>query len=202
MRALREHQPDIMFLDIIMPGHDGFMLLDYLGSDEHRPHTVIVTGGSNEFAVLAYEQEAIDYLEKPIEEARFTQTLNRIRKLLKDNNPETAPYPERSLDFIPCLFNNRIKLIKPEEIEFVRSDQRGIYIICANAEYYTELTLSTLSGKTALLNCHRQFLVNIQHIDELSLLDNGLAEIKTLSGNIVPVSRHYLKTLKQQLGLV
>ncbi len=202
LRALREHQPDLMFLDIIMPGHDGFMLLDYLGPEEHRPHTVIVTGGPNEFAVRAYEQEVVDYLEKPIKQERFVQTLDRVRKLLDESKPVFPSYPERMLDFIPCLFNNRIKLIKPDDVEFVRSDQRGIYIVCAEAEFYTELTLSTLSAKTPLYYCHRQFLINIQQIDELSMLDNGLAEIITLSGNTVPVSRHYLKPLKQQLGLL
>lgn len=202
LRAIREHKPDVMFLDIIMPSHDGFMLLDYLGPEDHCPHTVIVTGGPNEFAVRAYTQEVFDYIEKPIKEERFDQMIARMRNLLINAEKPSAFCTERKLDFIPCLFNNSIKLIKPEDIEFARSDERGVYIICADAEFYTELTLSTLSVKASLNYCHRQYLINIQQIDELSLLENGLAEITTLSDKTIPVSRHYLKTLKQQLGLI
>ncbi|MCF6217939.1 MAG: LytTR family transcriptional regulator DNA-binding domain-containing protein [Gammaproteobacteria bacterium] len=102
---------------------------------------------------------------------------------------------------IPCVSNNRIKFIKPKEIEYVRSDVRGIYVMCADSEYYTDLTLAALESKTELFRCHRQHLINVTRIDELVLLENGLAEIKTKSEHTVAVSRHYLKQLKKRLGM-
>ncbi len=201
LRSIREHKPDAIFLDIIMPGHDGFTLLDYMAPEEHHPHVVIVTGGESDFAVRAYTQGVLDYLPKPVEEDRFDTAVERIRTQLSNPDIKAEPYPDRMLEIIPCIFNNRIKFIKPKEIQYVRSDARGIYVICADGEYYTELTLGTMESKTALCRCHRQYLINIAQIDELIPLDNGLAEIKTQCGHQVPVSRHYLKLLKQRLGM-
>ncbi|NOY71933.1 MAG: response regulator [Gammaproteobacteria bacterium] len=201
LRKIREHKPDAVFLDIIMPGQDGFTLLDYMAPEEHHPHVVVVTGGESDFAVRAYAEGVLDYLPKPIEEERFDKAIERIRSQVLDPNVEVLPYPDRILEIIPCIFNQRIKFIKPKDIEFVRSDSRGIYIICAEKDFYTELTLATFETKTTLIRCHRQHMINLVHIDELIPLENGLAEIKTISGHRVPVSRHYLKRLKDKLGI-
>ncbi|VAW44937.1 hypothetical protein MNBD_GAMMA04-264 [hydrothermal vent metagenome] len=201
LRKIREHKPDVIFLDIIMPGQDGFTLLDYMAPEEYHPNVVIVTGGESDFAVRAYAEGVLDYLQKPVEKDRFDKAIERIRNQVSNPNSETLPYPNRMLEIIPCIFSHRIKFIKPEEIEYVRSDLRGIYVICADSEYYTDLTLAALESKTTLFRCHRQNLINIIWIDELIPLENGLAEIKTKSGHIVPVSRHYLKQLKTHLGM-
>ncbi len=201
LRKIREHKPDAIFLDIIIPGHDGFTLLDYMAPEEYHPHVVVVTGGESDFAVRAYAEGVLDYLPKPIEENRFDKAIERIRSQVSNPDIEASPYPNRALEIIPCIFNNRIKFIKPEDIQYVRSDARGIYIICADKEYYTELTLATMEAKTELYRCHRQNLINLTHIDELIPLGNGLAEIKTKSKHVVPVSRHYLKLMKEHLGM-
>jgi len=201
LRNIREHKPDAIFLDIIMPGHDGFTLLDYMAPEEHHPHVVVVTGGESDFAVRAYAEGVLDYLPKPIEEDRFDKAIERIRNQLSNPGVEIFPYPDRMLEIIPCIFNHRIKFIKPEDIQYVRSDTRGIYVVCTTKEYYTELTLATMEVKTELFRCHRQNLINLAQIDELIPLENGLAEIKTNSGQSVPVSRHYLKLLKERLGM-
>lgn len=101
------------------------------------------------------------------------------------------------LEIIPCIFNHRIKFIKPKDIQYVQSDVRGVYVVCADKEYYTELTLAVMEVN----RCHRQNLINLNAIDELIPQGNGLAEIKTKSGHSVPVSRHYLKLLKGCWGM-
>ncbi len=201
LRKIREHKPDAIFLDIIMPGQDGFTLLDYMAPEEHHPHVVVVTGGKSDLAVRAYAEGVLDYLPKPIEAERFDKAIARIRSQVANPDVEALPYPDRMLEIIPCIFNSRIKFIKPEEIQYVRSDSRGIYVVCADKEYYTELTLAAMEAKTVLYRCHRQNLINLAWIDELTPLENGLAEIKTKSGARVPVSRHYLKLLKKRLGM-
>jgi two-component system LytT family response regulator len=201
LRAVREHQPDAMFLDIILPGHDGFTLLDYMEADEHRPHVVVVSGGPSDFAVRAFGEGVLDYLAKPVEEERLAKTIQRIRERLLIPDEKALPYPDRALEFIPCVFNRRIKFIKPEDVEYIRSDATGVHVISHENEYYTELTLKTLVQKTNLVQCHRQYLISPGAVDEIESLDNGLAEIRTHCKKTVPVSRHYRKNLGQALGL-
>jgi two-component system LytT family response regulator len=201
MLAIREHQPDAMFLDIILPGHDGFTLLDYMEADEHRPHVIVVSGGPSDFAVRAFGEGVLDYLAKPVEEERLTKSIERIRQQLLKPEKQALPYPDRALDFIPCVFNRRIKFVKPEDIEFVRSGAGGVHVICTDNEYYTELTLKTLLQKTALFQCHRQYLITLAAVSEFEKLENGLAQIHTQSKKIVPVSRHFRKELELALGV-
>ena len=81
------------------------------------------------------------------------------------------------------------------------SDLSGVHVKTAQQTASSQLTLKTLEEKTELLRCHRQYLINAKAIKEIQLLDNGLAEVVTLSGSIAPVSRRYLKLLKQMLGI-
>jgi len=199
LRKIREHKPHAIFLDIIMPGHDGFTLLDYMAPEEYHPHVVVVTGGGSDSAVDAFARNLLDYLPKPVEENRFDQAIEKIRSQIEN---EASPYPNRMLDIIPCIFNNRIKFIKPKDIQYVQSDARGVYVICIDEkEYYTELTLAAIEAKTELFRCHRQYLINLDEIDELEEIENGLAKIKTTLGHNIPVSRHYFKLLKEHVGI-
>lgn len=202
LRAIREHKPDIIFLDIILPGgHDGFSLLDYMEADEYRPHVVVVSGGPSDFAVRAYGEGVLDYLAKPVEEERLALTMQRIHEQLLKPGEDALPYPDKALEFIPCVFNRRIKFIKPEDVEYVRSDATGVHVISHENEYYTELTLKTLLQKTDLVQCHRQYLIAPAAVDEIESMDHGLAEIHTHCKKTVPVSRHYRKNLGLALGI-
>ena len=78
----------------------------------------------------------------------------------------------------------------------------GVYVTSQDGkEGFTELTLRTLESRTPLLRCHRQYLVNMTQLKEIRLEDNGQAELLLRDGHTVPVSRRYLKSLKEALGL-
>jgi two-component system LytT family response regulator len=102
---------------------------------------------------------------------------------------------------IPCLLANRVKLINTSEVEFVRCDMAGVYVVCPKGEFYTELTLKVLESRTGLVRCHRQFLVNLDAVDEILLNDHMLAQMQTKSGRSVPVSRRYLRKIKEKLAI-
>lgn len=200
LRALREYQPDVIFLDIILPGQDGFTLLDFIEPNTRRPHVVVVSGGPSDFAVRAFGAGVLDYLAKPVEEKRLALTLLRVRERLSSPGETAPPYPERTLTMIPCAFNRRIKFIRLEDVEFVRSDAGGVHVFTRDHEYYTELTLKTLLQKTALVQCHRQYLIAATAVDEIEKLENGLAVIRTRSSKTVPVSRRFRNQLGRSLG--
>ena len=86
-------------------------------------------------------------------------------------------------------------------MEFVHSDLAGNKVVSAQQQGTTELTLRTLEEKTGFVRCHRQYLLNPGQIREILLLDGGLAEVVTQGGHKVPVSRRYLKPLKELLEI-
>ena len=213
LKLIRSHKPDVIFLDIHLPGHDyevplqgddwpahGFTLLDYMEPEEHRPHVVIVSGRS-QHALRAFEANVLDFLEKPVREERLDKTIDRIREQFENANKQVLPYPDAPLERIPCLFNQRVKFIRLEDIESVESGPAGVHIVCAEQKYYTELTLKTLLQKTHLIQTHRQYLINPDAVDELEDLEGGFAKIYTRSKAEIQVARGFRKKVKQALGL-
>ncbi|MDR3440692.1 two-component system response regulator BtsR [Telmatospirillum sp.] len=160
--AINRQQPDVVFLDIQMPRVSGLELLSML-PQERMPHIVFLTA-HDEYAVQAFEENAFDYLLKPIDPARLEKTLHRLRR---DRSPQNLQVLQDSnqLKQIPCSGLNRVYLMKLDEIEYVASKQSGVYVVGGNGqERFTELTLRTLEEKTPLIRCHRQYLVNPDRI--------------------------------------
>ncbi len=197
LRRIRIEKPELLFLDIEMPVLNGFELLAMI-EDELMPHVVFVTA-YNEHALKAFEEKTLDYLLKPVSPERLLKTVNKVREAIRRG--ELPRYQVESLRHVPCQFANRIKLVPVADVEYVFSDLTGIHLVTAEGQFFTELTLKVLEERTSLLRCQRQYLVNSEMIDEIRLLDNGLAEIKTRLGNILPVSRRYLRQLKVHLDL-
>ncbi|BCL74400.1 DNA-binding response regulator [Jeongeupia sp. HS-3] len=198
--AINRLHPDVVFLDIQMPQISGLQLLTML-DPERMPHIVFVTA-FDEFAVQAFEEHAFDYLLKPVEPARLAKTLARLRK-------ERGPQPLGAiggnvpLTQLPCYGHNRVYLLKVESVEYALSRLSGVYLVDADGnEHFTELTLKTLEDKTPLLRCHRQHLVNPARIAEIRFGDNGAADIHTHGGLTVPVSRRFLRAVKDALGII
>ncbi|SBS29289.1 Transcriptional regulatory protein YehT [Marinomonas spartinae] len=205
LKLINTLKPDAVFLDIQMPQLSGIELIGML-DPETMPCVVFVTA-FDQYAVRAFEDNALDYLLKPVDPKRLDKTLQR---LLKVKHNQEAPHTQAQMDAltpkilqqVPCLGHNRIMIIPLQEIEMVYSDLSGVHVQTADQTASSQLTLKTLEEKTDLLRCHRQYLINTKSIKEIQLLDNGLAEVMTHSGKLVPVSRRYLKTLKHMLGIV
>jgi two-component system, LytTR family, response regulator len=196
LHAIRREKPDVLFLDIQMPAVSGFELLSMI-DDEELPNVVFVTA-HDEHALRAFEERALDYLLKPVSRDRLAKTVERLRKL---TGAEPAPaLPRQPIRRLPCLAGRAVKLVDVADVEFVRSSEAGVYVVTAGAELFTELTLKVLEERTGLVRCHKQFLVNLDKIDEISL-EEGLGTIRTRSGKEVPVSRRHLQRLREQLGI-
>ncbi|MBZ8142389.1 two-component system response regulator YehT [Rubrivivax gelatinosus] len=197
LSAINRLHPDVVFLDINMPQISGLELLSML-DPEDMPRIVFVTA-YNEFALQAFEQDAFDYLLKPIDAARLEVTLQRLRR---DRLPATDPLKMAApLRQIPCPGHQRVQLVKIDQVEYVNSTGSGVFIVTTDgSEHFTELTLRTLEERTPMLRCHRQYLVNPDQIREITFQDMGGAEIITHGGRRVPVSRRLLAELKEHLG--
>ncbi|GAA3526553.1 two-component system response regulator BtsR [Zobellella aerophila] len=196
MALLQQHRPEVVFLDIQMPKISGLELLSML-DPKQIPRVVFVTA-HDEYAIQAFEDNAFDYLLKPVSKPRLQKTLDRLKQTLppQDLGPVTPP-----LTTIPGYQQQRIRLVPLAEVEYIYSDLGGVHLVTREGEYHTQLTLKVLEQRTALLRVHRQYLVKADAIREITLRDNHSAELETQLGHTLPVSRRYLKTLKSRLGL-
>jgi len=197
IKEVNRLRPEVLFLDIQMPMVNGFEMLAMINS-ECMPHVVFVTA-YDEYSLKAFEEKTLDYLLKPVEPARLAKTIDKITGLLG-----SSPAPDYDLEpirRIPCMIGHRLKLIFLADIDYVATDSAGVQVFTADTGLYTEITLKVLEERSPLLRCHRQYLVNPDKVSEIVLNPNGSAEIITQSGQKVPVSRRYLKSLKQLLLL-
>ncbi|MFT5879750.1 MAG: two-component system LytT family response regulator [Moritella sp.] len=198
LQLINQLKPDVVFLDIQMPQITGIELLSML-DPETMPNVVFVTA-YDEFAIQAFEDNAFDYLLKPVDPSRLQKTVARLCK--SNHKPDYASLIPDTLEQVPCSGHNRILLLATADIECAYSDLSGVHITTGTQEACSQLTLKVLEEKTTLFRCHRQYLVNLKTIKEIQLLENNLAEIITNSGKTLPVSRRYLKPLKQSLGIL
>lgn len=201
--AVRRERPDVLFLDVQMPAVSGFELLALLDPEE-TPRVVFVTA-HDEFAVRAFEENAADYLLKPVEPARLARTVERLRRPAASTATATAAAPSAlappAIRRIPCQGARSIRLVDLAEVESVRSSEAGVYVVTAGGEHFTELTLRVLEERTGLFRCHKQHLVNVERVEEILLGEDEGATVRTRSGRAVPVSRRFLAALKERLGV-
>jgi two-component system LytT family response regulator len=187
----------VLFLDIQMPVIGGFERLSMI-DEEGMPNVIFVTA-YDAYALKAFEKNALDYLLKPVEKARLARTVQKLKKRLKQGEKPVNAVPQ--IKRIPCVGTHRIKLIDASEVEYVKSQLAGVYVVSAKGEHYTELTLKVLETRSNFIRCHKQYLVNIDQVDEIVLEENLVAMIVTRSGKTIPVSRRYLERLKEILGI-
>lgn len=193
-------KPDAIFLDIQMPRISGLEMIAML-DPEHLPQIVFLTA-FEEYAIRAFEEHVFDYLLKPINSVRLDKTLQRLHHARTPNDLSVLKNYVGNLKYIPCIGHSRIYLLKLDEVIAVRSRSSGVFVMRNDGiECYTELTLRTLENRTPLVRCHRQFLVNLEQVKEIRFDETGAVKVIMSVGEAVPVSRRYLKSFKERLGL-
>jgi two-component system, LytTR family, response regulator len=197
LKQINKLKPEVLFLDIQMPVISGFELLNMVQEDI-MPHVVFVTAYDH-YSLKAFEERTLDYLLKPVEKKRLRKTIAKLQTYIGEKqNPRFKTEP---ISRVPCLLANRIKLIALTDIEYISTSIAGVHVATGEGEYFTEVTLKVLEERTPLVRCHKQYLVNIDAMEEIILLEGGLGNIATKSKKTIPVSRRYLKILKKQLLL-
>jgi two-component system LytT family response regulator len=196
LQAIRSGRPDVVFLDIQMPAISGFELLSMV-DDAELPRVVFVTA-HDEYALRAFEKNAVDYLLKPVSRERLGRTVERLR--IEPADPGVTHRLRSPIRRIPCQSGKAIKLLDAAEIEFARSSEAGVYVVSQKGEFFTDLTLHVLEERAGLVRCHKQYLVRLDRVEEVCLAEGG-ATLRTRSGKDVPVSRRLLPGIREQLGI-
>ena len=202
-------RPDLMFLDVQMPGGSGFDVLSRL---THRPQVIFVTA-HDEFAVRAFEEQALDYLLKPVEPKRLARAVARLRPA--DSPPTTDERLERLLAVverttpavrrIPVRKGARVVLVEPGSIIFCRAEDKYAVIYTAEGEHVIDRTLDELASSldpATFIRVHRSTLVNLAFVRELTSIEGGryVIALKEPPGAHVYASRAGAKTLRDKLG--
>ena len=207
VKAIAQHQPNIIFLDIQMPKINGFEMLELI----EQPPAVIFTTAFDEYAIKAFENHAIDYLLKPFSKERFDKAIKKYldganisattnTKTLIETASQSPPQSQR----VVVKTAGKIKIIPIEEIHFLEAADDYVKIYCKEGNFLKNKTLThyeKLLDSSQFVRTHRSYIVNIQYITRIDVYekDSHIAILKT--GLKVPVSKTGYAKLKMVLGL-
>jgi two-component system, LytTR family, response regulator LytT len=203
---------DIAFLDINMPGMNGLEMAERTKSLGCQP-AIIFTTAYGQFAVKAFELEAADYLVKPVSEERLDQAIARVRSKHKkwpqmpvETEPAETNGKQRLFDRIPVTKQSKTILLCPAEIYFVKSHGEFTVIHSLKGKFISSFRLKDFEARLSpksFFRAHRSFVVNLDHVSEMTSLCGGLymLKIKDQAASEIPVSRRQTKQLKLLLGM-
>lgn len=207
LKAIQQHQPDLIFLDIQMPKINGFEMLELI---EQTP-AVIFTTAFDEFAIKAFEAHAIDYLLKPFSQDRFDKALQKWQDQKSSSKKEstkelleTASLSPAQNQRIVIKDGSKIKIIPVHDVFYLEAADDYVKIHTKEGYFLKNKTMNHFEqalDKQHFVRSHRSYIVNIQQITRIDPYekDNHIAVLRT--GAKVPVSRSGYGKLKSVLGL-
>ena len=214
VQMIREHAPDLVFLDVQMPELDGFGVLERLGSFT-LPAVVFITA-HDQFALKAFEIHAVDYLLKPFDAARFQTTLERVRvilrgkkrgdldvrlaALLSEVRPEEKP---RALERIAVKSSGRVVFVKVEDIDWIEAADNYVSLHLGTEEHLHRETMATIEGQlpaAKFMRISRSTIVNVDRIKELQPLFHGEYAVLLRNGTRLTLSRSYRDKIDQLIS--
>lgn len=210
MQAITAIEPDLLFLDIQMPGSDGFSLLQNL-----RPAPlplVVFTTAFAEHALKAFDANAIDYVLKPIDQARFDQAMGRVKKTWSGMHARLFDTDAGGADHGPRSYARRIsvqagehsRVIPVAEIDWIGADDNYVRIHVGSNCYLHRATLRHFHESldpSHFLRIHRSTVVNMDRVREVHALFHGHAEVVLHDGTRLDLSRRFSANARTALGL-
>jgi len=213
LRELAAHPVDVLFLDIHMPGLNGFEVVERLPPGP----MVVFTTAYDQHAVQAFEVNAIDYLLKPIERGRLDRALDRVAARRDSQGQHDIPgtlerlvrhlRERRFLDHLASRVGDRVRLIPIDQVTHVVARDRATYAVAEATEHMLDTTIVELERKLdpgRFLRIHRATLVNVAWVSELGADLGGrlVVRLRDDRRTELSVSRDRVRALKDRLGLV
>ena len=207
LKAIQQHQPDLIFLDIQMPKINGFEMLELI----EQPPAVIFTTAFDEYAIKAFEAHAIDYLLKPFNQERFDKAIakwmdqkNKNTEKATQDLLETASQSPAQSQRIVVKNGSKIKIIPVHDVFYLEAADDYVKIHTQEGYFLKNKTMNHFEqvlDAQQFVRSHRSYIVNVQQITRIDPYekDNHVAILR--SGAKVPVSRSGYGKLKEVLGL-
>ena len=207
VKAIKRHSPDLVFLDIEMPGHSGLELLDFFNDDEVN-FNIIFTTAYDHYAIQAFKLSAVDYLLKPLSPKGLVEAVERaMRHKERDNSRMQMLRHHLNGDSsgklaVPHL--NGLRFLAYDDILYLKGERAYTSIVCKDG---TTLTASRnlkhfedlLAGAKDFFRCHRSFIVNLTYVKEYVRSDGGHL---VMEGKVhVSISPERVDALLARVGL-
>jgi two-component system LytT family response regulator len=204
LAQIRALQPDLVLMDIQMPGLTGLQVLRALAADAHQP-AVIFTTAYDEHALTAFELHAVDYLLKPFTHERFVEAIGHVQRDVLTSlagavdalqAPEGAP-----LTRVLVRDQGRIFPVNVDAIEHLRSDTKYTALAVKGRSYLVRLPIVTFEQRldpTRFVKLHRSCIVNLDFVESLTPDENSQLVARMSDGTLITANRDVSKKLREQ----
>lgn len=209
LKAIQQHQPPLIFLDVQMPKINGFELLELL---DEKPD-VIFTTAFDEYAIKAFETHAIDYLLKPISEDRFAKAIEKWKRMNQSPAQSQDEEPEKDYDHLHQPMQRErvvvkqgsiIKIIPVHEIQYLEAADDFVKIHTAAGAFLKNKTMAFFEetlDSADFVRTHRSYIVQISEITRIDPYEKDSFVAVLRNGQKIPVSRSGYPRLKASLGI-
>jgi two-component system LytT family response regulator len=206
LKAINQYEPDLIFLDIQMPKINGFEMLELI----ETPPVVIFTTAFDEYAIKAFESNAVDYLLKPFSKERFDKAIQKYTQQ-KKNAPEKTEAVLESAAQSPIQQNrivvkdgSKIKIIPVSQIQYLEAADDYVKIFTAEGSFLKKKTMSYFEQSLQsyqFARVHRSYIVNTQLITRIDQYEKDSHLVLLNTGSKLPVSKAGYAKLKEVLGI-
>jgi two-component system, LytTR family, response regulator len=209
LKSIQELQPDLVFLDVQMPKITGFEMLELM----EAPPIIIFTTAYNEYAIKAFEMNAVDYLLKPFSKERFKKAIEKATeahlskskpiKPLQDLQNDTTHLQE-PLQRVVVKNGAKIQVIPVAELVYLEAQDDYVMLYTASAKYLKQQTMKYFEKALAadlFVRIHRSYIVNVSHIAQLEHYDKESFKLILTNKTVLPLSKTGYVELKKVLGL-
>lgn len=206
--AITQHDPDIVLLDIRMPGRDGLSLAQDIAELEDAPAVIFCTA-FDQYALDAFGTNAVGYLLKPVKAEQLLQVLEKAQKLnkiqrvaaQKDNKPKS----ETQRTHITAKTRRGVELIPLDDVRYFLADHKYVTVYHRAGEHLLDETLKELEEEfgARFVRVHRNSLVSVKHIEALERNAQGQYQVRLADTELRPViSRRHVSDLKELLKMM
>ena len=215
VEVIRRLRPDIVFLDVQMPGLDGIDVVDTIGADE-MPATIFTTA-FDQYALKAFDRAAVDYLLKPFDDERFSQAFRRARKaielqevdrmarrlrsLLAEDDASEKP-AAHYLDRIPVESRGQVRVVPVAKIDYITASGPYAELHVGDRAYAVRERMQTLEERldpAVFLRVHRSVIVRLDRVDAMLRSPGGDYGVRLKDGTTLSVSRARRDELERRL---
>jgi len=207
VELIERQQPDLVLLDIQMPGLDGFGVVEAL----EQPPPIIFITAYDEYAIRAFEINALDYLLKPFSKERLEQAIGRAREAQRDEQRFTqqlVPLLEslasqgQYLTRLAVRAPNRIRVLNADEVDWISVEAEQTFVHVGNEAFPIQRTLADLETRldpTCFFRTHRSAIVNLDRVKEIIPWFKGSHKLRLTTGAEVDLSRAQARALRRIL---
>ena len=206
LKAIQQYEPDLIFLDIQMPKINGFEMLELI----ENPPAVIFTTAFDEYAIKAFESNAVDYLLKPFSKERFDKAIQKYLQQQKPSSEKTEAVLESAAQSpvqqnrIVVKDGSKIKIIPVAQIHYLEAADDYVKIFTSEGSFLKKKTMGYFEQSLAsfqFVRVHRSYIVNTQLITRIDAYEKDSHLLLLSTGAKLPVSKAGYAKLKEVLGI-